>query len=79
MEVVEDLVDARAELLLDARRDLLVRTRRHLVLEALELGAELLGEEVRHDREELPDLDEEALQLEDRRVDALRVRLVDAP
>jgi hypothetical protein len=74
----EALVYRRAELLFDARLDLLPRARRDLVLQALQLGAELLREEVRHDREQLPDLDEQALEHEDGLVDALRVPLVDA-
>src|SRR4029077_8919347 len=37
---------------------------------------ELRRQEVRHDREELPDLDEQPLQSQDRRIDATSVGLV---
>ena len=73
LEAREELVDRPAELGLDALLDLLEGPRRHLILQPLEPGAELLGEEVRHDGEELADLDEEALELEDRALDAPRV------
>ena len=74
---VEDRVDLLAELRLDALGDLVERARRHLILQPLELAAERVGQEVRHDREQLADLDEQALELEDRDVDAPRVPPVD--
>src|SRR5690606_8735981 len=73
----EQLRRRRAELFLDSRGDLLERARRDLVLQPFQLRAERLREEVRHDRQRLADLDEEALELEDRLVDALRVPPVD--
>src|ERR1019366_844401 len=68
-----------AELALEAIGDLGIGPRRYLILERFELGPKLRREEVRHDREQLPDLDEEALQPEDRRVDTLRVAPVRLP
>ena len=56
---------------------LLEGPRRDLVLQAFELPAELRGQEVCHDRQQLADLDEEALQTEDGGVDAARVAGVD--
>ena len=49
---------------------------RNLVLQPLELLAERVGQEVRHDADELADLDEQAAQPQDRRLDAARVRAV---
>ena len=67
---------ARTEVVLYALRDLLEGPRRDLILEPLELGPKLFGEEVRHDRQELADLDEQPLEPKDRRVDAPCVSLV---
>ncbi len=76
IEALEERVDFSAELVLDALRDLFERARRDLVLKPLELAAELFGKKVRHDRQELSDLDEQTLKLEDRRVDERRVAFV---
>ena len=73
VELGEQLARRLAELLAQALLDLGVGPRRHLVLQPLELGAELLGQKVRHDRDELPDLDEQPLQPRDRAVHAARV------
>src|SRR5262249_43538345 len=77
LELVEERSDAPTELRLDAGGDLGVRTWRYLVLERLQPGAELRRQEVRHDREQLPNLDEEALELHDRSLDAACVARVD--
>jgi len=78
VELGEEARHRLLQLGLDAPLDLGERPRRNLILKALELGAELLGEEVRQDGKELADLDEEALELEDGALDALRVLLVNA-
>jgi hypothetical protein len=49
-----------AEFLTQSILDVAIGTRRDLVLQALELLAEGIGEEVRHDADELPHLDEQA-------------------
>ena len=67
---------AAAELLAQARLDVAVRARRHLILQPLELLAERVGEEVRHDADELADLDEQAAQPQDRGLDPARVPAV---
>ena len=66
-----------SELGLDAGADLVERAWRDLILQPLELAPELLREEICQDREELPDLDEEPLKIEDRRLDAPRILPVD--
>ena len=66
--------DAAPDALLDeALLDVGVGARGHLVLEPLELGAELFGQKVRHDRDQLTDLDEQPLEPRDRAMDATRV------
>ena len=67
---------AAAELLAQARLDVPVGPRRHLVLQALQLLAELVGQEVGHDADELADFDEQAPQPEDGGLDAARVASV---
>jgi hypothetical protein len=76
LELRERFGHRTTELLDDARLDVLVRARRHCVLQSLELATELLGEEVRHDGDQLADLDEQALELDDRALDAARVAKV---
>ena len=58
------------ELLLQSIADVGIGTRRHLILQGLELVAKGVGEEVGHDADELPDLDEQPPQLDDGRLDA---------
>jgi hypothetical protein len=78
IELGEDLVGtAAAELLAQPRLDVGIGTRRHLILQALQLAAKVLGEEVRHDADELADLDEEALQLDHRALHAAGVPAMD--
>ena len=77
VELREHLLGAATVLLDQPLLDVLVRARRHRVLQPLELAAELLGKEVRHDRDQLPDLDEQALELDDRALDPARVAEVD--
>ena len=68
-----ELLHASAELTLQPLSDLCVRPGRDLILKRFELRAELRRQEVRHDREELSDLDEQPLQSQDRRIDAASV------
>jgi hypothetical protein len=63
----------RADVLAQPSLDILERPRRHRVLKPLELAPKLLGQEVRHDRDQLTDLDEQTLQPDDRALDAARV------
>src|SRR5207244_1663096 len=74
-------ISARAaalKLLAEAPLHVAVGARGDGVLQSGELGAELLGEEVGHDRDELAHLDEEALQPPDGALDAARVAHVGA-
>ena len=67
---------AAAELLAQARLDVVVGARRHLILQPAQLVAKRVGQEVGHDADELADLDEQAAQPDDRRLDAARVQLM---
>jgi hypothetical protein len=63
-ELGEQLVGRLAERPRDRVADLLVRPRRHLVLELFELACEHPRQERSHDRQNLPELDEHAAQLD---------------
>ena len=76
VEVGEVFLD-RAELAFDANANLFEGARGNLVLQPFELGTELFREKVGEDREQLPDLDEQALELENGGLDPPRVLAMD--
>lgn len=61
-----------AELGAKTRLDLRGRTRRDSILERLEVGAKVRGQEVAEDAHQLADLDEQPLHFKDRRLDPPR-------
>src|SRR5205814_7897449 len=69
----EELLRRPAEFPLDTFDNLLGGPRGNGILQPFQLAPELLGKEVRENANQLPDLDEEAIELDDGVLDASRV------